>query len=188
MISSVSHLFQQTPLGLLQIFSDGNVITAIQFISTATVGEDDINKERIQFEVKKVNDFDAENGNALIQLTIEQIKSYLFKGGQQFSLPLGADGTAFQKRVWQALQQIPYGHTITYGKLAEQLNSSARAVGNACRRNPIPVIIPCHRVIASNGIGGYSGATSGYLINRKQFLLNLEQAQSSVPQEQLILC
>ena len=186
MISLVSQLFQQTPLGVLQIVSDGGAITGVRFISEITGEEGRISKEQYKFDANGLNKSGVKNSNTLIQLAIDQLDRYLFQGEQQFSLPLKVEGTPFQKRVWGALQQIPYGQTMTYGKLAEQLNSSARAVGNACRRNPVPVIVPCHRVVARNGIGGYSGATSGYLINRKQFLLDLEHAQS--PQSQLSLC
>ena len=74
-------------------------------------------------------------------------------------------------RVWQALQKIPYGEVKTYGQLAKELKSSARAVGNACRANPIPIVIPCHRIVAVSGIGGYAGKTDGPVLERKRWLL-----------------
>ena len=80
-------------------------------------------------------------------------------------------GTAYQRRVWQALCNIKVGQTISYGKLAEQLDSGARAVANACRMNPVPVIVPCHRVVAQSGPGGYHGATSGHFMTIKTRLL-----------------
>lgn len=87
-------------------------------------------------------------------------------------LPLAPEGTAFQKRVWQALLRIPYGETTTYGKLAAALGSSARAVGGAAGRNPISVIIPCHRVLAADGsLNGYAGG-----LENKEKLLRLEGA------------
>lgn len=86
-------------------------------------------------------------------------------------LPLAPAGTAFQQKVWRALLSVPYGETRCYGALAAQLGSSARAVGGAVGRNPIAVIIPCHRIIAADGtLAGYAGGTA-----RKRFLLNLEQ-------------
>ncbi len=103
------------------------------------------------------------------------LDGYFNKTTTKFSLMLEPEGTEFQMRVWKALQRIPYGETRTYGDLASQLNSSARAVGNACRRNPIPVVIPCHRVVAKTGIGGFSGQTDGFQIDRKQYLLKLEE-------------
>jgi methylated-DNA-[protein]-cysteine S-methyltransferase len=82
--------------------------------------------------------------------------------------------TPFQEKVLQQVQRIPYGETRTYGEIAKTLKTSARAVGNACRHNPIPIIISCHRVVAANGIGGYDGATSGKLLEIKRRLLALE--------------
>lgn len=85
------------------------------------------------------------------------------------------EGTDFQRLVWSALHKIPWGETVTYGELAKQLNTSPRAIGNACRTNPIVTLIPCHRVLSKTGIGGYSGAVSGEKIDRKLALLAHEQ-------------
>ena len=82
--------------------------------------------------------------------------------------------TPFQEKVLRQLQRIPYGETRSYGEIAKILKTSARAVGNACRHNPIPIIIPCHRVVAANGIGGYDGAKTGTLLDIKRRLLELE--------------
>ncbi len=80
-------------------------------------------------------------------------------------------GTDFQQRVWRTLGAIPAGQVITYGELAKRLGSSARAVGNACRHNPVPILVPCHRVIAASGLGGFAGDTSGRLVDIKRRLL-----------------
>lgn len=85
-------------------------------------------------------------------------------------------GTPFQRKVWQALITIPFATTITYGELATRLQTSARAIGNACRENPLPVIIPCHRVVSKQGLGGYAGFTAGEKMNIKKWLLKHEQA------------
>ncbi len=82
--------------------------------------------------------------------------------------------TPFQGQVLKQLQKIPYGETRTYGEIAKILKTSARAVGNACRNNPVPIIIPCHRVVAADGIGGYDGAKSGGLLTIKRKLLMRE--------------
>lgn len=95
-----------------------------------------------------------------------------------FNIPLKTSGTEFQRKVWKALQKIPVGEVITYGDLAKRLKTSARAVGNACRNNPIPVVIPCHRVISKTGLGGYAGSTSGDLFKIKEWLLKHESAIS----------
>lgn len=80
-------------------------------------------------------------------------------------------GTPFQLRVWRALQQIPPGTTRCYGELARRLNTSPRAIGNACRQNPVPIFVPCHRVVAANGDGGFMGATGGWAVSVKRWLL-----------------
>jgi len=90
------------------------------------------------------------------------------------AVPLAVEGTSFQQRVWTALKAIPAGQVVTYGELAAQLDTSARAVGNACRRNPTPLAVPCHRVVPSKGIGGFAGHTSGRLVAVKQQLLARE--------------
>ncbi len=82
--------------------------------------------------------------------------------------------SVFQEKVLKQLLQIPYGETRTYGEIATSLKTSPRAVGNACRNNPLPIVIPCHRVVAAKGIGGYAGATEGGLLDIKYRLLQLE--------------
>ncbi|MFZ9915065.1 MAG: methylated-DNA--[protein]-cysteine S-methyltransferase [Phycisphaerales bacterium] len=92
--------------------------------------------------------------------------------------PVGA-GTAFQRRVWSACRQVPRGRTQTYGGLAKGLGlgmGGARAVGQALRRNPLPVLVPCHRIVAVHGQGGYSGETAGALAQVKKTLLDLERS------------
>jgi methylated-DNA-[protein]-cysteine S-methyltransferase len=91
----------------------------------------------------------------------------------QFDLPLAPTGTQFQRRVWEALQAIPYGQTRSYAEIAATLGSAARAVGQANAANPIPILIPCHRVVAAGGLGGYSGGDGAAT---KRALLDLEAA------------
>jgi len=105
------------------------------------------------------------------------LKSYFDNPGQTFRLPLKLDGTPFQQRVWRTLQRIPVGKTLSYGVLAKKLDTSARAVGNACRANPIPIVIPCHRVVASNGMGGFMGKRSGSPLDLKHWLLAHERKE-----------
>jgi methylated-DNA-[protein]-cysteine S-methyltransferase len=125
----------------------------------------------IDFDVKQ--DVFINEGAEISKIT-GQLQQYFNLSKPRFSIEVEPQGTDFQIRVWKALQQIPFGETRTYGDVATQLNSSPRAVGNACRRNPIPIIIPCHRVVAKTGIGGFSGQTKGFQIDRKQALLKLE--------------
>ncbi len=114
----------------------------------------------------------------VVQKACWQILRYCEAGSgfKKFEIETCAAGTDFQKKVLKALRQIPYGCTQTYGTIAKKLNTSPRAVGNACRRNPIPLIIPCHRVIAAKGLGGYDGATEGALPDMKYALLRHEGA------------
>jgi methylated-DNA-[protein]-cysteine S-methyltransferase len=103
-----------------------------------------------------------------------QLAHFFENPSRRFTLALDMRGTDFQRRVWQALTRIPAGQTLTYGELAAQLDSGARAVGNACRNNPVSIVVPCHRVVSASGIGGYSGKTGGREIDRKQWLLKHE--------------
>ncbi|MCP3850711.1 MAG: MGMT family protein [Gammaproteobacteria bacterium] len=108
-------------------------------------------------EDSKVLDSNEQLFNQQIE---KQLDAYLKDAEFQFTLACNIQlGTPFQQKVWQALTQITSGEVKTYGELAKELGSSARAVGNACRRNLFPIIIPCHRVVSASGIGGYAGDT-----------------------------
>ncbi len=106
----------------------------------------------------------------------KQIRQYLDDPGanEQFDIACSFSATPFQQKVWRELRKIPAGKVVTYGELAKKLGTSARAVGNACRRNPVPVVIPCHRVVSARGIGGYAGDTGGNLLRIKSWLLQHE--------------
>lgn len=110
----------------------------------------------------------------LAKLVTDQLKDYFCNPRTAFTFPLKPHGTVFQKRVWHELQNIDRGHPKTYGQLARRLNSGARAVGNACRRNPIPIVIPCHRVVSVVGIGGFAGVQQGPQLTLKKWLLDHE--------------
>lgn len=110
----------------------------------------------------------------VLQQTQAQLAEYFAHQRQQFDLPIESVGTKFQKKVWHLLQEIPFGATISYGTLAKMVGNpnASRAVGAANGRNPLGIVIPCHRVIASNGaLTGYAGG-----VDRKQWLLQHEQA------------
>jgi methylated-DNA-[protein]-cysteine S-methyltransferase len=100
-----------------------------------------------------------------------QLDHYFKDSGFCFNLPLVPKGTDFQQKVWQVLQSVHCGSTDTYGGIAARLGSGARAVGNACRRNPLPIVIPCHRIVAASHIGGYAGHLDGQVHDRKCWLL-----------------
>ena len=123
-----------------------------------------------------------EGGKPLAE-AIEQLEAYFAGALQRFDLRLAAQGTPFQLRVWAALREIPYGATISYGELARRIGrpGAARAVGAANGQNPIPIVVPCHRVIGSNGnLVGFGG---GLAVKRR--LLALERTAASLPQPSL---
>ena len=149
-----------SPLGVINLCSDGTHLTAVTFAGQ-------------KYEERHIPT-DAVPGSCPV---LEETKDWLFLyfSGKtpDFLPPLKPEGTPFQQKVWELLLQIPYGKTVTYGQLAKQLGSkSAQAVGGAVGRNPISILIPCHRVVGADGsLTGYAGG-----VERKQFLLTLEKA------------
>ena len=112
----------------------------------------------------------------LAKRVVQQLECYRDDPDTSFDLPLAIGGTEFQRRVWHVMQGIPRGKTRTYGEVANALGSAARAVGQACGENRLPIIIPCHRIIAAGGIGGFGHSRGGYLLEAKRWLLAHEQA------------
>ncbi|MEI8362070.1 MAG: methylated-DNA--[protein]-cysteine S-methyltransferase [Betaproteobacteria bacterium] len=140
-----------TPFGAVSISVQGNQL-AIDLLSESPSADNQL------------------SAHPLVKQAYAQIMQYLQRPSTQFDWPLNAQGTAFQQRVWQAIAAIPLGKTITYGQLAEKVGSAPRAVANACGANAIPLMIPCHRVVAQKGIGGFmQGKPNGLFI--KQWLL-----------------
>jgi methylated-DNA-[protein]-cysteine S-methyltransferase len=124
--------------------------------------------------------------NALAERAARQLERYRDDPDAGFDLPLLVEGTPLQRAVWEAMRAIPRGRTRTYGELARELGAEARvrddgtlarAVGQACGDNRLPIVIPCHRVVAADGIGGFGHATGGYLIEAKRWLL-LHEAEA----------
>jgi methylated-DNA-[protein]-cysteine S-methyltransferase len=125
----------------------------------------------------------------LLLRAVTQLQDYFDNPGAGFDLPLAPHGSAFQQRVWNALRAIPAGETRSYGDLARQLGSAARAIGQANGANPIPLLIPCHRVVAAGGaLGGYSGGegppTKLWLLNHER---RLRPAKAAADQSELPL-
>lgn len=115
----------------------------------------------------------AANGSPLLAEAARQLDAYFAGSLIDFDLPLRPAGSTFEQSVWAQMQKIPYGKTRCYGDLATAIASAPRAVGGACGKNPIPIVIPCHRVLAKTGLGGYSGSGG---LKTKQALLALEGA------------
>ena len=117
----------------------------------------------------------ASEGQAAVPAQIrEALEAYFQDGRQGIDLALAPRGTPFQQRVWRALRTIPPGRLLTYGDLARQLGTSARAIGGACRANPCLIAVPCHRVVARDGLGGFAGDRSGRRLAVKRWLLRHE--------------
>ena len=114
-------------------------------------------------------------GNALADRTAAALARWIDDPARPHGLPLAKRGTPFQRRVWDIISTIPRGQTRRYGDIAEQLGSAARAVGGACGANPFPLLVPCHRVVGSQGLGGFARDTDGHLIRVKQWLLAHER-------------
>jgi methylated-DNA-[protein]-cysteine S-methyltransferase len=152
----MSNEFKQTldtPIGLLEVTANDNGLTKVAFVDAGEQG----------FQANK-HTLDA----------VQQLTEYFEGKRSQFSLALAAEGTDFQKCVWQALLTVPYGKTTSYGEIARQIDKpkAVRAVGAANGRNPLAIVVPCHRIIGSSGkLVGYASG-----LPRKTFLLNLERA------------
>jgi methylated-DNA-[protein]-cysteine S-methyltransferase len=102
---------------------------------------------------------------------VAALRAYLADPRSPWDLPLALHGTPFQHQVWEALRTIPPGQALTYGELAHRLDTSARAIGGACGANPVPIVVPCHRVVAVHGLGGYGGVGSRGRLDIKRWLL-----------------
>ncbi|MBC7952089.1 MAG: methylated-DNA--[protein]-cysteine S-methyltransferase [Rhodospirillaceae bacterium] len=149
----MSYIAYNSPVGPLTLFEEDGAIVAVEWGWPPD---------------------STEPPSPLLERARDQLEAYFEGKLTQFDLPLEPAGTAFQKKVWQALAQIPFGATRSYAELATELGTAPRALGGACGRNPLPILIPCHRVLAAKGgMGGYSGMDG---IDTKRFLLNLEGA------------
>lgn len=144
----------QSPLGPLTLVEEDGALVQLAFDGYTVLESEEVD-------------------SPLLREAERQLASYFAGQLQVFSLPLCTKGTPFQEKVWCALQKIPYGETRTYGELAAMIGqpTAARAVGGANHRNPLAIIIPCHRVVAAHGgLGGYGGG-----LDKKQWLLALEE-------------
>jgi methylated-DNA-[protein]-cysteine S-methyltransferase len=144
-----------TPFAVLGIRHEADRLTAIDFLPRKTAPLSP--QTRFAEKVSK------------------QLETYLLDPDASFYLPLRLNGTPFQRRVWQAIMQIPRGRTLTYGELARKLFSGPRAVGQACGANPICIVVPCHRVLGSGNLGGFMNRDEGDALAIKRWLLDHER-------------
>ena len=149
-------VLHRTPFAVLGISTDGESVTGIDYLP-------------VDIQTREAS-------NALAREVVDQIERYLADAGFRFDLPLKVHGSEFRKRVWEVMCTIPAGQTLTYGGVAKRLDSAARAVGGACGDNRIPLIIPCHRVVARNGIGGFMHTNGEQELNIKRWLLAHERS------------
>lgn len=146
----------KTPFGAIGVCTEGDALAEIAFLPPGTKA--------------------LAPRNSLATRVCEELAAYLADSTARFDLPLKPSGTVFQRTVWRAIAAIPQGKTLTYGEIAKRLKSAPRAVGQACGRNPYPVVVPCHRVVASDGgLGGFANAKDGYLLDTKRWLLEHER-------------
>lgn len=134
--------------------------TGLAFLSPdAASAEESFAKFLARFEGETRGDVQVEESSGFLGEATSQLLEYARGERNEFELALDLRGTQFELSVWRALQEIPFGETRTYGQIARELGDpgASRAVGGANGRNPLPVVVPCHRVVASNGLGGYSG-------------------------------
>jgi methylated-DNA-[protein]-cysteine S-methyltransferase len=117
------------------------------------------------------------SNHILAKETIRQLDRYFQDPTHCFDLPIKISGTVHQQAVWQAIAAIPQGQVLSYGAIANILHSGSRAVGNACGRNPLPIVIPCHRVVGKQGLGGFNQDKTEVMLNIKRWLLKHEGIQ-----------
>lgn len=157
----------ETPVGPMMAGAVGDGICLLEFAGDRT-------QAAVQVLAERFRTTPSEGWSEHLRLLARELDEYFAGRLQRFTVPVVAPGTAFEEAVWQALQEIPYGSTISYTDLATRVGkpSATRAVGSANGRNRIAIVIPCHRVVNSNGrLGGYGGG-----LWRKQRLLELEGA------------
>jgi len=112
--------------------------------------------------------------NPMARRVCRQLNAYFANPRVVFRFPVDTGGTVFQQRVWGAMKAIPAGQVRSYNQIATRLRSAPRPVGGACRANPVPIVVPCHRIVSASGLGGFMGATGGRALIIKKWLLNHE--------------
>jgi len=151
----MDQIIVSTPIGKIAVDYQSDFVTEVHQVSDNTRAVS--KKDPFAIEIKK------------------QFKAYFTGELKEFNLPfLFKQGTDYQVKVWDQIRKISFGNTQTYGEIAKTIKSGPRAVGNACRRNQLLLLVPCHRVVSAAGLGGFMGDADGSLVRRKQWLLKHE--------------
>lgn len=170
-MTALTYTYHPSPIGDLLIAGVGDVIHLISFPAGRTV--------------RKPKPGWVRNDDAFLEAR-RQLDQYFAGERMKFDLPLSADGPPFDKAVWNTMADIPYGETVSYGEIARRIGepvSASRSVGIACGTNPLPIVVPCHRVIGADGsLTGFGGG-----LETKEFLLSLERRVRPLPGQQLAL-
>jgi methylated-DNA-[protein]-cysteine S-methyltransferase len=149
-------LIIDSPVGLLLLCSSGRAITKLSWL------DDEVSRP-------------ADDPDAICRLAAKELQAYFSRNLLYFTIPVSLGGSKLQRAVWDAIVNIPFGTVLTYGNVAQALNTGARAVGTACGKNPVPIIVPCHRIVGAGGkLTGFSGGNG---VLTKGFLLDHESGQ-----------
>ncbi len=154
----MAQIVLKTPIGKIAVDYEDDFVTEVKQVADQVRAVS--KKDPLAIEIRK------------------QFSAYFSGDLKEFNLPfLFKQGTDYQLRVWDQIRKITFGSTITYGEIAKKIRSGPRAVGNACRRNQLLLLVPCHRVVSVAGLGGFMGDDTGKLVQRKQWLLHHEQVK-----------
>jgi methylated-DNA-[protein]-cysteine S-methyltransferase len=151
----ITYTIINTPFGHITLSASEYYLQAIELFNTQTDASSQL--------------------SPITQQLSQELKDFFVQAHDSWSIPLMYSGTDFQQKVWQYLRAIPIGETRNYSEVAIALNTSARAVGNACRANLFPIVVPCHRVVSKSGLGGFAGKIDGHEMTVKQWLLDHER-------------
>lgn len=147
----------EAPFGWIRLTADADALTGIDLLPPGPIST--------------IEGQGAPGKAPLLAVACRELLRYFDDPGSGFTLPLGIEGTAYQRRVWSELVRIQPGYAVSYAELAQRLSTGARAVAAACKANRFPIVIPCHRVVSVSGLGGFCGTRAGEMMDIKRWLL-----------------
>ena len=172
-------------IAALGISTMGSALTGIEFVNLQNnplphLNTNKINNKTCNFNTSNVNKSDSASDDSRVyaRTVVNQLYRYFEDPDWKFTLKTEIHGTEFQQQVWRQLKKISLKKHCTYGELAKKLSTSPRAIGNACRSNPVPIVVPCHRVVSAKGAGGYCGTSDAdsFELKIKNWLLDHEKS------------